>query len=339
MNNGSAKLSRRQMIWIVGALVAILVIGGVWWWIRSGQIVSTDDARIKGTIVAISSKGSGRVEKVLVAEGERVEKGQILLIMEKEETEALVDQARANLAAAQAKLQMLQSGNRNQEIAQTDAVVLQKEANLENAQQEYERNQRLFAGGAASARDVDNSRTTYQVAQAQLKSAQEQRSLMVEGFRPEDIAMAQAQVKQMEAALKNLEIQLADRVVKAPVNGIIALKSVEPGVIVVPGQPLFSVSDLDDVWVAANIEETYVGRIQKDAEVKFTVDAYPGQTFTGVVQHVGPTANSQLSLLPSENSSGNFTKVTQRLPVRIKADPSEFVLKPGMSAIVEVYTK
>lgn len=333
------RLSNRNMIIIVSALIAILAAGLLWWWIRSGRIVSTDDARVKGTISAVSAKVNGRIAKVLVNEGDNVAAGQVIATLEQQEFEAQVEQAKANLAMAQAKLATVVAGNRPQEVAQANASVLQAEANLENARKNSERDETLYQRGAISAQQKDASKTAYDIARAQYIAATQQYSLSAEGSRQEDIQMAEAQVRQARAALKNAEIQLADTTVKAPVSGVVALKSVEDGEIVAFGQPLFSISNLADVWISANIEETYIGRVKVGQPVEFTIDAYPDKKFNGQVIEVGPTSGSQLALLPTENTSANFTKVTQRLPIKIKAEENDYVLKPGMSAIITIITR
>ncbi|BBB91401.1 MAG TPA: HlyD family secretion protein [Methylomusa anaerophila] len=339
MEKETSKLSNRQMVMICGVLVAILVVGGAWWWIRASRMVSTDDARVKGTIVAVSAKVNGRIQNVLVKEGDHVKEGQIIAVLERQEFEAQVEQAKANLAMAQAKLAATTAGNRPQEVAQVNAATLQAKANLENTRKNSERDEALYQQGAISVQQRDASKTAYEVAQAQYIAATEQYSLSVEGSRKEDIMMAQAQVQQAQAALKNAEILLTDTEIKAPVGGVIALKSIEAGEVIAFGQQLFSISNLADVWIGANIEETYIGRIKVGQPVEFTVDAYPDKKFTGRVSEVGPAAGSQFALLPTENSSANFTKVTQRLPIKIKAEESEYVLKPGMSAIIHIITK
>ena len=339
MENNETRLSNRTMIVLVIFLLVILAAGGLWWWIRAGQMVSTDDARVKGTIVAVSAKVNGRVEKVLINEGDNVKEGQVIAVIEQQEFQAQVDQAKANLAIAQAKLAAIVAGNRPQEIAQASAGVLQAKANLENARRNNERDELLYQKGAIASQQRDASKTAYEIARAQYSSSSEQYSLSAEGARQEDIQMAQAQVLQAQAALKNAEIQLADTIVKAPTGGVVGLKSVEEGQIIVLGQPLFSITNLADVWIAANIEETYIGRVKIGQHVDFTIDAYPDKKFTGQVITVGPTSGSQLALIPTENTSANFTKVTQRLPIRIKADDSETVFKPGMSAVISIITK
>lgn len=339
MSQVNVKLSNRSMIIIVSLLVAILAAGGLWWWIRSGRVVSTDDARVKGTIVEVSAKVMGRVDKVVVNEGDIVQAGQVIATLQQQEFIAQVEQAKGNLAMLKAKLAETLAGNRPQEIAEANAAVRQNAANLDNAQKNYERSETLYSQGAISVQQRDAAKTAADVARAQYTSATEQYSLSAEGSRPEDIQMAQAQVQQAQAALTNAEIQLADATLKAPVSGVVALKSVEEGEIVVVGQQLFSIANLTDVWISANIEETYIGRVKIGQPVNFTIDAFPNKNFTGHVLEVGAATGSQFALLSTENSSSNFTKVTQRLPIKIKADDADDILKPGMSAAINIVTK
>lgn len=333
------KRNKRIIIIVIGLLLFILSIGGIWWWFRSNRMVSTDDARVKGTITAVSAKVNGRIEKVFVKEGDHVEAGQIIAVIEKREFKAQVNQNKANLATAQAKLAETIAGSRPQEIAQANASVLQAKANLENADKNNERNKVLYGKGAISAQQRDSAQTEHNVAYAQYLSAVEQYNLREEGSRSEDVQMAQAQVEQAQAALDDAQIQLEETVIKAPVSGDIGMKSVEEGTVVASGEQLFSICDLADIWIEANVEETYIGRIKIGQYVEFTIDAYPDKKFIGQVIALGPAANSQFALLPTENSSANFTKVTQRLPVKIKVSESNYIFKPGMSAYINIYTK
>lgn len=340
MSEVSSKISNKTIIIIIILLAALLAAGLSWWWIHSQRVVSTDDARVKGTIVAVSPKVSGRIEKVLVTDGDHVEAGQVIAILEKQEYEAQVEQAQGNLAAVQAKLAALEAGNRPQEIAQASASVAQQRANLNNTKKNAERAEGLYKQGAISEQQRDSAQTSLEVVEAQYASAGQSYNLSLEGSRSEDIAMAKAQVLQAQAALKSSQIQLDNVIIKAPVPGTVALKSVEDGEIVAAGQPIFSIANLDDIWIESNIEETYIGKVKIGQLAEFTVDSYPGEKFSGEVIAVGPAAGSQLTLLPAENASGNFTKTTQRLPIKIKIYPHEnFSLKPGMSTILSIYIK
>lgn len=337
MSEAIAKVSNRKII-VVGVILLILFISGsIWWWVRSNSRVSTDDARVKGTMTTVSAKVAGRIASLLVAEGDKVSAGQIIATIEKQEYENQVAQAEANLAVAKAKLAAVVSGNRHQEVAQANAQVLKEQALYQNAQKNYERDHTLSAQGAISSQQLDASRAAFVSAEAQYEAAKEQFSLSKEGSRQEDISVAQAVVQQAEAALSNAKIQREDTVIKVPTDGTIGLKSIELGELVSVGKPLFNITNLQDVWIGANIEETAVGKIKLQDRVEFTIDAYPGEMFTGEVIEAGPAAGSQFALLPTENSAGNFTKVTQRLPIKIKPDAGTHVLKPGMSAVITVY--
>jgi membrane fusion protein (multidrug efflux system) len=331
------KISNNTIIIVVVLVAAILAAGGIWWWIRSGRVVSTDDARVKGTIASISTKVPGRVETILVSEGDRVQAGQIIAKIESAELEVQAAQAKANLAAVEAKLAGIKAGSRPQQIAQADASTAQAEANLKNSQSNFERSTVLYEQGAISAQQKDAAQNALSVAQAQYNGAVQTYSLAAEGSRVEDVQAAEAQVEQAAAALKNVQLQLDNTEIRASIAGVIAVKSVEVGEIVATGQSLFNITDLSDVWVAANIEETYIGKVQVGENAEVTIDAYPGKKFKGEVIEVGSASASQFALLPTESTSGNFTKVTQRLPIKMKVlDAGEYVLKPGMSAYVSI---
>jgi multidrug resistance efflux pump len=340
MEEKAKKINKRTLTLFIGVIVAIAAVGGLWWWLNAGRTVSTDDARVKGTIVTVSSKVPGRIEKILVNEGDSVEAGQVIARIESSDLEAQVAQAKANLSAAQAKLAGIKAGNRPQQVAQAEAAVQQAAANLDNAQKNYERIESLYEQGGVSAQQRDAGQTALEVAKAQYDAATQNYSLTAEGARPEDIQAAQAQVDQAAAALKTIQLQLDNVDIKAPVAGTIAVKSAEIGEIVAAGQPLFNITDLQDIWVAANIEETYIGRVLVGQPVEFSIDAYPGKTFHGEVSEVGAASASQFALLPTENSSGNFTKVTQRLPIKVRVtDGSNYALKPGMSAVINIHVR
>lgn len=333
------KIGVRKIIAALAVLAGLFAAGSLWWWIQSGRVVSTDDARVKSVLTTVSAKVEGRARQVLVEEGDTVEAGQALAIIEKREYENKVAQAKANLAMAKAKLSEVLEGNRPQEIAQAKVKVLQEKALYENSLKNYERDQKLFAENAVSEQQLDAARTQMESDLAQYKAAEEAFSLAKEGARKETIDVNEAMVRQAEAQLENARIALEDATVRAPSAGTIGKKSVELGEFVSPGKPLFSIADLNGVWISANIEETAVAKIAVGDRAEFTVDAYPGETFSGEVIETGPATGAQFALLPTENTSGNFTKVTQRLPIKIRPDKSDKVLKPGMSAVISVYVK
>ena len=332
------KPGKKKIVYIAGLLALLIGAAAGGWWYYSASRIATDDARVKGTIVPISTKIQGKISEVFVENGTDVTTGMLLAKLDTSELDAQLQQAQAALHAAQAKLAAATAGNRPQDIAQTEAGKEEANAALEDAQKNLHRTEQLYAQGAISEQQLDAARTTLQVARAKYEAATQNYSLHLEGSRPEDIQYAQAEMAQAEAAVKNLTAQIENCTIRASANGKIDGKAAECGQTAIPGMTLFNIVALDDVWVSANIEETYIGKIKEGDVVDIAIDAYPGRKFTGHVLSIGSAAGSQFSLLPAENTSGNFTKVTQRFEVKIQVEqPEEHVLKPGMSAIITVH--
>jgi membrane fusion protein, multidrug efflux system len=340
MEKQQATGKRRKWMIVAGVSIAILAIAGGWWWLKSGSVVSTDDASVKNNLVGISAKVSGQVDEMDVKEGDTVQLGQVLAKIDNKSFQIQVEQSQANLASAQAKLDSLKAGNRPQQLAQSGASVDQADANLENARRNYERIETLYNTGAISAQQKDTAFTALKVAESQYKAAVQGYSLVSEGATEQDIRYAEAQVAQAVATLKSAQLQLDNSVIAAPIAGVVAKVTVDQGEIISVGQPIFSITNPADSWVEANIEETAIGKVQLGQLVNFTIDAYPGKTFFGEVSDVGTATGSQFSLLPADNASGNFTKVTQRLTVKIKVNEAgNAILKLGMSAVVDIHVK
>lgn len=346
---------KQKMILLLFILLSVVgAAGGGWWWYMNTKYVSTDDARIAGTIVSVSAKIPGKVTDVLVKEGDQVKIGQVIARIDAREAGAQKLQAQAALLVAKAKYEELLSGSRPQEIGQAQAGVEQARANVEqakatldNAAKNYERMQKLFIEGAVSAAQRDSAQASYMVAKEAVNAtveaahgAVEKLDLAKVGNREEAIRAAEAQVKQAEAALAAASVVTEYTEILSPVNGTIALKSVNPGEVVAAGQPLFSVTDLSDVWLNARIEETKIGKLKTGQVVEYTIDGYPDRSFEGSIYDIGTAANSVFALIPTENSSGTFTKVTQRIPVKITLPKDDnVVFRPGMSAIIKIHVK
>jgi len=340
---------------IVGLLIIFLLIGvsgGGYWWYLTTKYVSTDDARISGTIVTVSSKNSGKITEVLVKEGDQVQIGQVVARIDARESLAGQAQAQATLAAAKANYEALVAGSRPQEIDQARstvdqnrATVAQAQASLENAAHNYERMLSLYKNGAISSSQMDSAETAYTVAKDAVRAAQEgvnvasqKLDLSVVGNREEVIRAAAAQVQLAEAALNAATVAVDYANIISPVMGVVAQKSVNPGEVVSATQPLFSVVDLNDVWLSTRIEETKLGKVKVGQKVTYTVDGYPGQNFEGSIYEISTAANSIFALIPTENASGNFTKVTQRVGAKITLPKEgDLVFRPGMSAVIKIH--
>lgn len=327
-----------KMIGLTVLLIFIGAVGGGWWWYDTTKYVTTDDARISGTIVNISSKVSGKLGQVLVAEGDIVKSGQVLARIDPQDIVAKKAEAEAALALAKANYDQTANGLRPQEIQQALSAVDQAKANLENASKNNKRMENLYADGAISAAQRDNAFASYQVASEAYKSANQGLDMARMGAREELVRAANAQVKQAEAALEAVNLMYGDTSIVSPVDGVVAVKAVNPGEMVVSGQSLFNIVNSNDLWVNARIEETAIGKLKIGQQVVYTIDSYPGRTFSGTIYDIGTAATSVFSLISTENTSNNFTKVTQRIPIKISIPKEEeVVFRPGMSVIIKVH--
>ncbi len=415
---------RTFLLLLVVAFVGVGIYFGVQWLIFRWHYVSIDDAQVKGNLISLSAKVSGRITQLLVEEGDAVVPGQVIVQLEKEDYAAAQAQARANLEMAKQDLakaitqlsltkeRVLQGigvaqaswreAGEGLNFAEDDAVltadrvdkeidraraslqavrarVLEAKATLDNAQKEFARNQELFRQKyiAESARDA--AETAWQVAETKYQAAIEnereslsqlalaeanQRSVTLKQsqtriseqilqrsrlnlalaeeekmqitLQEKNIELLKAKVQEAEAAFQLAEIRFQETTIASPLRGVISKRLADQGQMVQPGQPILMVNDPEDKWVVANVEETHVRRVRQAAEVKVEVDAFPNRTFEGRVEFIGAAALSEFALLPADNPSGNFIKITHRLPVRISVKDPQNLLKPGMMVVVEI---
>ncbi len=302
------KLHRRKRVLIPTLLmliVAAVVI--VYWYNYLRGYVSTDDAVIDSDAVTISSKILGRIVALNADEGDSVKVGELLVQIDDSDLRSQEAQSRASLDYMQENVSVSR-------IA------------LDRAKDDFDRASMQFKDRVITKEQFDHARKALEMAQAQL-------------------SVAQSQVKASQAQLAVVETQLGNTKIIAAASGVIARKWVVPGDIVQAGQPIFTLYNLSDVWVTANFEETKLASIHQGDSVEISVDAFPDQTFHGRVELIGAAAASQFSLIPPNNASGNFTKVTQRVPVKIvllKSDgdaPADHKLLPGMSVEVKIRVK
>ncbi len=347
---GPANGRRRQLLLAAGAVIAlvVLIFGGraLWYAMRHE---STDDAQVDGHIDPVSARVGGFVTLIKVHENQPVREGDTLLVLDQRDLLARLAQANANYDAVLAAVGS--AGRAGQAVAQLDqaraaaaaaqATVAQAEANAQQAQSDLERYQTLAARHIISQQQLDVARTTARATAAQLTAAQRNATAAQEQVTAATAALSgsEARLAAARAARDQVALQLSYTVVTAPIAGVVSKKSVEPGQFVEPGQPLMAVVPLNDVWVTANYKETQVEGIQPGAAAVITADAYPGMVFHGTVESLSPATGAKFSLLPPDNATGNFTKVVQRIPVRIfldaPADPGH-PLRPGMSVTVSI---
>jgi len=354
----TAKPHSSRKIWaLITAALALLAWGGHWVYQRSIHVY-LDDARIDGEVVTLSSRVSGWLTELPVIEGDEVKKGQMLAriderdsILQREVLAAKLQAIESQMAAMRAQtgqvdqetMGRLQSETNRLSAVQADAASL--ETTLRQAEADYKRMQSLEK--YVSGQELEYARTAYQQAQdrhrkalAEIAAARgslssaggSRRQVNVIG---QQLLVLMRQADEMRAEIKRREIDIADRTLTAPANGKVVMTFVRKGEHVAAGQRILMFHDPDETWVEANIKETDVGRLKPGMKADIRVDAYPGTVFKGEVFRIGQAATNRFALLPDPNPSGNFTKITQRLPLRVKLIDKDDRLRPGM--MVEVY--
>lgn len=278
----------------------------------------------------VSPKNSGRLEQVVVSEGDYVETGQILAYMDDSNLQGDLLQAQGQLESAVANLAMMEAGNRPQEIAQATANLASAEADLRQAEADLDRYEQLYTEGAIAAQEVDSYRTAQDTAQAQVDAEQHALSLVQAGYRQEEIDQARAQVTEAQGNLTSVTTQIEDTIIRAPFSGIVTARYADPGDFVAPttaasetsSATSSSILSLASTYqVVANVSETDIARIQPGQSVTVTADAYSEQTFSGTVAQVAEQATV----------SSNVTS----FEVRVDIDDSQRQLSPGMNVDVE----
>ncbi|HYU90967.1 MAG TPA: HlyD family secretion protein, partial [Gemmatimonadales bacterium] len=293
-------------------------------WIYGFSHVSTDNAQVDGHIVPILPKVGGYVLEVRTDENRSVKAGDTLVVLDDRDYKARLGQAEADLAVALAGV-----SNRAR-VGQAEAQVAQAQANAEKARADLERIKPLAEKDIVPKQALDAAEAAARAADAGLAAAQAA------------LLGADARVAAARAARDQAALNLSYTRITAPAEGVVSKKSVELGQLVQPGQPLMSLVPLSDVWITANLKETQTANVTPGDPVDFTVDAYGGRHFKGHVESLAPATGARFSLLPPDNATGNFTKVVQRIPVRIRLDGQNDPvrpLRPGMSVAVTITTK
>ena len=346
-------LSQRAKIAIGILVVSGLTATGWQRWRHAALYARTDNAQIEGTIIPIRAKLSGTVLAVPVNDNDKIEAGALLVQLRSDEFEQRVIDARSQLFALQKAAGKNGIGELDSQIRiaaaknqSARATVEQLRTELENARLDYRRIDELAKRGLVSAQQRDNAHAQMSSLQQQVAAAQSdsQAADAAIDLHHAELKIQDYKITAAQAALTLAEIQLDDASLHAPRPGFIARKYVEPGQFVIAGQQLMTLTASDESWVIANVKETDIGRVRVGQPALITADAYPDATLTGIVQSIEPATGAKFSLLPQENATGNFTKVVQRVPVKIHLDardafldPHKTVkLRPGMSVYVEI---
>jgi membrane fusion protein, multidrug efflux system len=326
----------RASLFALGA--AILIIGGLWYFISGGRYVSTTDAYVQSNVLTVSTDVSGIVDRIYVSEGQHVNKGQILFRLDSDKFRIALDDARANLAQTALTLQSLKA-----EYQRSQRQVSAQLARVQDDQDTYNRYAALVQHHAITEQQFDDAKYKLAADQAVLGGNQAN----VKSVLARLGGNAGAPIEQMPS-YQQAQSQLAEAqreydhsIVRAPFAGVVTqVNKLQPGQFLGAGTAAFGLVQTTDMWVAAEPKETALTYVRPGQAATVTVDAYPGETWHGTVQSVAAATDQEFSVLPAQNSSGNWVKVVQRVPVRvdIKPDPNQPPLSAGMSAEVAIDT-
>ncbi|MGC1070439.1 HlyD family secretion protein [Pantoea agglomerans] len=314
---------------ILAVVVVIMLIVGFWFWFTTRNIETTDDAFTEGDAVTIAPKASGYVVKLLVKDNQRVKKGDLLVEIDPSDNRAQREQANAQLGLAVAQLHQAQAQlalSKVQYPAQRDQALADQakaEANLLNAQADYRR-QRGVDPRATSQRNIDSASAQLRSAQAQLQSAKAQvevASQVALQIRQQEtnVEARQQQVEQAKAQLSTADLNLSYTQVRAPYDGFVTKRNVQLGTLVQAGSSLFSLVS-PEIWITANFKESQLQHMNPGDKVEISVDAWPDMKLEGHVDSIQMGSGSRFSTFPSENATGNYVKIVQRVPVKIVID-------------------
>ena len=317
-------------------IIALLAAGLVWAVRYVGHMLShaeTDDAYITGYVHQVTPHIGGTIVEVLVEQNKDVKAGDVLFKLDPRDNQAKVNQSEAQLEQSNAMIDLATA-----EIGDAKAKIASAEAQFTKAEADYTRVQELAKTRVVSKQEIDNAKAAYDTTHASLLSAKATAQAMHSGM-----LAAEAQRRNSQTSLDNARLQLSYTTIVAPSAGRTSKRSAEVGAYVQPGQTLISVVE-PEVWIEANFKETQLAKMRVGQKAEITVDALPGHEFTGTVESFSPASGAQFALLPADNATGNFTKVVQRVPVKIHLDADsirgfEDRLRPGLSTVVSVRLK
>ena len=330
----AVKVETTQRRWVrpllMFGLPLLLLLGGIGYWIASGDTVSTDNAAVKQDIVSVSAQVNGPVVEVAVKNGDAVKRGQLLYRIDPAPYRVALEQAQAQLAAAQLQTRQLQT-----QASGTGADIVGATANLKIKQNALGRQQALLKRGFTTRADYEDALNEVRTAETQLADARARAANAHAAIAPGE----QPSVAQAMAAIDKARLDLSRTEVRAPMDGTIAnADRLQVGQMAVQGVGMLSLVHNQTAWVEANFKEKDVGKMVPGQRVSIEIDAYPDEKFEGHVQSVGAGTGSEFAILPAQNANGNWVKVAQRVPVRIAFDGHpDKPLIAGLSSNVTVH--
>jgi membrane fusion protein (multidrug efflux system) len=326
----------RPLLMIGGILVVAIVSGA--YWLNGGRIVSIDDSYVRAAMLAVATDVSGIVSEVAVVEGQQVKKGDVLFRLDARPFQIALAGAQANLAQVALSMEAMKNDYRrmlNDVSAKQDVV--------QSDQASFERYANLVKGGSVTRAEYDDARFKLAADQATAESLKTQAQVQLArlGGDPNIDVTRTPLYLQAKAQVDEAQRQLDHTVVRAPFAGIVTqVEQLQPGMYLAAATPAFSLVASGHVWIEANPKETELTYVKPGDGVDVTVDTYPGRIWKGTVESIAPASGAEFSILPAQNSSGNWVKVVQRIPLRVRIDRTAGGpdLRAGMSVVVDIDT-
>lgn len=330
---------------IIPSIAAVFMLFfGIYAAIMSTHYQSTDDAFVEGRIISIAPRVSGPVTNLLIDDNQPVKKGELLLEIDPNDYRVALDQAKAKLAEAEAKLKITDHDITKNESNVSQAVddTSSAKSKLDFAQKDYKRYNDMYKTGVVSKQDYDRSSKELEVSTSNFQSSNNRANAMKSELKS-TIAKGesvQAEIKRLQAEVEQAELNLSYTKIYAPSDGLISSRTVEQGNYVQIGQPLFAVVP-QQMWIVANFKENQLTNMHKGQKVTVSIDTYPGKKFKAHVDSIQRATGAKSSLFPPENAVGSYVKIVQRIPVKIVFDEdySNYNIVPGMSVIPKVKIK
>ena len=320
------------------AVPICVLMAGAYWFMTSGRYVSTENAYVKTEIIAVSPSIDGRVVDVLVADNERVTRGDVLFRLNSRPHQIAVDQAEAKLGAARQEIE-----RRRAEYRQVQAEIDEAKERVAYFNSEFERQQALANRGVATRASLEEAQFELLTARQAVNTLRQKSQTVLASLGGDPLKAAELHplFTEAEAELNQAKLRLEYTNILAPHDGIVSQMRLQPGEWVEEGDPVFGVISTEGLWVEANLKETQLTHMREGQPVEVEIDAYPGVTWPATIGSISPATGAEFAVLPPQNASGNWVKVVQRLPVRIEI--LEFADRPtlraGMTATITVDTE
>ena len=342
-------MNRKIKKFIRNSSVLISITIGLFWvcskFIHWGNVEYTDNAQVRRNIIPIHSRVQGFIEKVYFDDFQEVKKGDTLVVIEQSDYLLKVAQAKANyqrsLVENTAMGTVISTTANN--LTVSDAVIEELRVRLEQTETDYKRYKQLYEQKAVTRQQYDNMKADYEAAKAKydMQVRQKRSTSLVKEEQTQRLEQYQSNIEVAEASKNLAELNLSYTVILAPCDGVASRKNIQEGQLIQPGQTLLSLVESNNVWVIANYKETQTAYIQEGMSVDIKVDAIPDVCYKGVVNRLSNATGAQYSIVPQDNSAGNFVKVEQRIPIKIVFSPENDMkqlnrLRSGMNVECEI---